>query len=173
MVVARIRTVKPSFFTSLTIADLTVEQRLTFIGLWTHVDDEGRCAYDPRLLKAAIWPLDDRPASAVADDVRALTEASLITHYVVNRRAYLVVNGWEEHQRINRPVDSKHPSVFDGEIVPLTCGDEDSRSTHAQLTEDSPQEGNREGKGTGKGKESPVETSPSSLRSVTREAVHG
>jgi len=38
---ARIRTIKPSFFTSLTIADLGLAERLTFIGLWTHVDDEG------------------------------------------------------------------------------------------------------------------------------------
>ena len=72
---ARIRSIKPEFFTSLTIADLTVEQRLTFIGLWTHVDDEGRCVDDSRLIKAAIWPLDDRTAAVgqdIADRYRAL-----------------------------------------------------------------------------------------------------
>src|SRR5690348_14073734 len=97
---ARIRTIKPTFFTSLTVAGLTVEQRLTFIGLWTHVDDEGRCTYDPRLIKAALWPLDDRTSKDVESDIRALTEHSLITHYVVGERSYLEVNGWAEHQRI-------------------------------------------------------------------------
>lgn len=145
---ARIRTIKPTFFTSLTIADLTVEQRLTFIGLWTHVDDDGRCVYDPRLIKAAIWPLDDRSVAEVEDDVRALTESSLITHYVVSDRSYLTVNGWAEHQRINRPVASKLPALSEGEIRPLTCSDEDSRRTHVQLTEDSLRERKgREGKG--------------------------
>lgn len=145
---ARIRTIKPSFFTSLTIADLTPEQRLTFIGLWTEADDEGRYEYDRRLVKAALWPLDERSLDDVEGDVRALTECSLITHYVVNQRQYLAVNGWSEHQHINRKTKSKLPAPSEGEITPLASKNEDSVQTHAQLTEDSRQEGKgKEGKG--------------------------
>jgi hypothetical protein len=157
--VARIRTIKPEFFTSLTIADLTPEQRLTFIGLWTHVDDEGRCVDDARLIKAAVWPLDDRTSADIEADLQALSESSLITRYILNRKRYMAVTGWSEHQRINRPTPSKLPHPELGESVapePATCGDEPSPSTHTQLTEDSPPERNREqGKeqGTGKGKE--------------------
>lgn len=140
----RIRTIKPSFFTSLTIADLTVEQRLTFIGLWTHVDDDGRCVYDSRLIKAAVWPLDDRTADDVADDVQALTEASLITHYKVRERSYLAVNGWEEHQRVNRRTPSTLPAPGDGTEAPISAGQsaltEDSVRPHGAITEDSRQE---------------------------------
>lgn len=153
---ARIRTIKPEFFTSLTIADLTPEQRLTFIGLWTHVDDAGRCVDDPRLIKAAVWPLDDRTSAEVEADLKALTESSLITRYTLNRKRYLAVTNWDEHQRINRPTESKLPAPEEGEPLPpepSTSGDADSPSPHAQLSEDSPQErkgreGNREGKGT-------------------------
>ncbi|MDT0432775.1 hypothetical protein [Streptomyces salyersiae] len=148
---ARIRTIKPTFFTSLTIADLSYEQRLTFIGLWTHVDDEGRCIDDARLIKAAVWPLDDRTAADVEEDLRALTEYSLITRYTLTRRSYIAVTGWSEHQRINRATPSKYPAPEQGEKAAEpapTCGDEDSPSTHTQLTEDSPQERNRE-QGTG------------------------
>jgi hypothetical protein len=153
---ARIRTIKPEFFTSLTVADLTPEQRLTFIGLWTHVDDEGRCVDDPRLIKAAIWPLDDRTAADIEIDLKALTESSLITRYTLNRKRYLAVTGWEEHQRINRPTASKLPAPEEGDPTPpdpVTRHNGASLSTHAQLSEDSPQErkgkeGNREGKGT-------------------------
>ncbi|MGW2130428.1 hypothetical protein [Streptomyces coelicoflavus] len=152
---ARIRTIKPEFFTSLTIADLSFEQRLTFVGLWTYVDDEGRAIYDARLIKAAVWPLDDRTAADVENDLRALTESSLITHYVVNRRAYLAVNGWREHQRINRPTKSKHPAPDQAEQAPApapTSENDDSLNTHGGLTEDSPQERNREqGKEQGTG----------------------
>ncbi|MGW1405051.1 hypothetical protein [Streptomyces sp. NPDC002403] len=150
---ARIRTIKPEFFTSLTIADLTPEQRLTFIGLWTHVDDEGRCVDDARLIKAAVWPLDDRTAADVEADLRALTESSLIVRYTLTRKSYITVSGWREHQRINRPTKSRYPAPEQGEAAPEpapTCGNDDSASTHAQLTEDSPQERNRE-QGTGKG----------------------
>jgi hypothetical protein len=153
---ARIRTIKPEFFTSLTIADLTAEQRLTFIGLWTHVDDEGRCVDDPRLIKAALWPLDDRTAADIADDLRALSEASLITRYTLKPKRYLAVTNWHEHQKINRPTESKLPAPEQGEPTPPeppTSTNIDSWSTHAQLSEDSRQERkgrerNREGKGT-------------------------
>lgn len=150
---ARIRTIKPSFFTSLTIADLSLTARLTFIGLWTHVDDDGRCTWDPRLIKAAIWPLDDRPLSAITQDVQSLTESSLITHYVVSERSFLAVNGWREHQRINRRTPSTLPGPESGRICPVTCGNEPSLRTHGGLTEGSlgegkGREGNREGRTT-------------------------
>lgn len=147
---ARIRTIKPEFFTSLVIADLTPERRLTFIGLWTHVDDEGRCVDDARLIKAAVWPLDDRSVDDVESDLRALSESSLITRYTLNRRRYLAVTNWHEHQRISRPTESKLPAPEDGDPTPPTSGHESSVSPHGALTEDSPPERNRE-QGTGKG----------------------
>jgi len=126
---ARIRTIKPSFFTSLTIADLDLSQRLTFIGLWTHVDDEGRCIYDPRLIRAALWPLDDRSISDVESDVNALSESSLVTLYSVADRTYLAVNGWSEHQRINRKTPSTIPPPNSRQIA-------SSVTTHGGLNEE-------------------------------------
>ena len=156
---ARIRTIKPEFFTSLTVASLTVEARLTFIGLWTHADDEGRLIADARLIKAAVWPLDDRSAADIEIDLKALTEASLMTHYEVDGRRYYAVRGWDEHQRINRPTKSRFPAPEDGVEVGLSSDDAlfppSSLSTHAHLSEPSPPErkgtGNREqGKEQGK-----------------------
>lgn len=150
---ARIRTIKPSFFTSLTVAGLSPEQRLTFIGLWTHVDDEGRCVDDARLIKAALWPLDDRTASEVDNDLWALTESSLILRYSLSERSYLAVRNWAEHQRINRSTGSSLPEPESGTPTPRpphpTCGNEGSLSTHGELSESSRQERKgREGKGT-------------------------
>lgn len=124
---ARIRSIKPEFFTSLSVANLTVEARLTFIGLWTHCDDSGRCVDDARLIKAALWPLDDRPAAEVDIDLKALTASSLILRYEVDGRRYIEVMGWAEHQRINRPTASKLPPP-DGT---LTCENEEGVNAHA------------------------------------------
>jgi hypothetical protein len=123
---ARIRSIKPEFFTSIPVADLPIEARLTFIGLWTHCDDEGRCIDDARLIKAAIWPLDDRTATDVERDLGALSESSLILRYEVRGRRYIAVVGWSEHQRINRPTASKFPVP----IRAVTSKDEDSVRTH-------------------------------------------
>lgn len=115
---ARIRTIKPEFFTSLTVADLTYEARLTFIGLWTHVDDQGRCVDDARLVKAAVWPLDDRTAKDVDVDLWQLSDAELILRYTVGSRKFISVTSWGEHQRINRPSLEKLPSPEEGEPTP-------------------------------------------------------
>jgi hypothetical protein len=65
---ARIRSIKPEFFTSLTIGSLSERARLAFIGIWTFVDDYGRAVDDARLVKAAVFPLDDRiTVKAVAE----------------------------------------------------------------------------------------------------------
>lgn len=142
---ARIRTIKPDFFTSLTVAELSAAARLTFIGLWTHVDDEGRCVDEPRLIAAAIWPLDDSTGAATVErHLEDIERLGLIVRYRVNGRRYLQVSGWDEHQRINRPSESKIP--------PPDEADEDSDDTHEQLTEDSRSEGNRE-QGREQGKE--------------------
>lgn len=107
---ARIRTIKPEFFTSLTIAALPLAARMTFIGLWTHVDDSGRCVDDTRLVRAAIWALDDRTLGDVDDDLKALYEAGLIYRYEVSQRRFLEVSGWAEHQKISHPTESRLPA---------------------------------------------------------------
>ncbi|GAA2566161.1 hypothetical protein GCM10010435_44160 [Winogradskya consettensis] len=166
---ARIRSIKPEFFTSLTIASLPLHAQMTFIGLWTHVDDEGRCVDDARLIKAAIWPLAERLASDVEEDLKALTESSLITRYKVGERSFLAVTNWHEHQRINRPTASKVPAPPSRAEQAKRASEEQARAgsswensqisepssqAHAQLSEDSPPErkgtGNRE-----QGKEEP------------------
>ena len=128
---ARIRTIKPEFFTSLTIGDLSFEQRLTFIGLWTHVDDTGRCVDEARLIRGALWSVDDRPVPDVEDDLRVLAEAELIQRYTVRNRRYLVVAGWVEHQKINRPTPSKWPPPEMGTPTPP----QPSRRAHGALME--------------------------------------
>lgn len=158
----RIRTVKPEFFTSLTVASLPLEARLTFIGLWTHCDDEGRCVDDARLIKAAVWPLDDRLASDVELDLKALSESSLILRYKVGERSFLAVRSWREHQRINRPTPSRIPPPPDSDGTAPNGSDQqdhprrpaetrsdvdlthNSVSPHGAVTEDSPPE--RKGK---------------------------
>ena len=125
---ARIRTIKPEFFTSLTIADLPLSARLTFIGLWTHVDDDGRCVDEPRLVRAAVWPLDDLRAADVEADLRLLHDASLIVRYEAGGRRYLAVRSWREHQRIDKPRPSKLPAPEDG--TEWTYGDPEATSAN-------------------------------------------
>jgi hypothetical protein len=112
---ARIRSIKPEFFTSLTIADLTLSARLTFIGLWTYVDDNGAGPADPRLIRAAIWPLDEAPdvLQRTREDLQSLQAARLITLYEASGRPLVYVNSWDEHQKVSHPRKPRFPTPHD------------------------------------------------------------
>lgn len=107
---ARIRNIKPTFFASEDIAALTFRARLTFIGLWTQADDEGRLKANPKIIKGAIWPLDDDVnADDVAQDLDELERGQRIRRYDVDGVTYLEVQGWA-HQKPNKPTPSRLPS---------------------------------------------------------------
>lgn len=119
---ARMRTLKPGFFTSLDIAELRRETRLHFAGLWTYADDYGRGVDDPRLIKAAVWPLDD---DITIDDIERmqdeLAKHDRITRFMVAGRPFFQVHKWLDHQKPNRRVDTALPAVEDADIV-KQCG---------------------------------------------------
>jgi hypothetical protein len=108
--VPRIRTIKPDFFTSDTVSTLPLRARLTWIGLWTHCDDHGRCRDNVKLIKAAVWPLDDVSLRDIESDLDDLVEANVVFRYVVEGKAYLQVTNWAEHQKVDRPSKSNIPA---------------------------------------------------------------
>jgi len=106
----RIRTIKPSFWSSLTIAALEIPARLTFLGLLNYADDEGRGVADPRLIKAAIWPLDDGvDPGTIQGQLEAIVAQGLIEVYESAGRSLFQVAGWEEHQKVSKPQPSSFP----------------------------------------------------------------
>lgn len=139
---ARIRSIKPEFFTSLAIANLSERARLCFVGLWTYADDAGRCVDDPRLIKAAVFPLDEKITPKTVEGlIDELADAGRIVRYTVDHRRYFVVRNWREHQRINRPGPSKLPPPPDEPSPPPHGGlTEDSLNAHGAITEGSPPE---------------------------------
>lgn len=139
---ARIRTIKPSFFASEDVSALPLRARLTWIGLWTHCDDQGRCKDNVRLIKAAVWPLDDVSLRELEEDLDTLAGAGRIVRYESDGQRCLAVVNWDAHQVINRPTPSKLPA-------PPNPLHHNSLSAPAAVTEHSHQEGKgMEGKGT-------------------------
>src|SRR6185503_13174298 len=105
------RTIKPEAATSESLAEVDRAVRWTFAALWTHCDDEGRAAWNLRLIKAAIYPLDDSmTADAIACDLAELVRVGALCRYEVDGKPYLHVPSWADHQHPNRKVDSKLPA---------------------------------------------------------------
>ena len=95
---ARIRTIKPEFFTSDDIVSLTPLARLFYVSLWCEADREGRLAWKPRTLKLRYLPGDDCSIEALAGE---LIDGGLIVIYEVAGKEYAEIPGFARHQVIN------------------------------------------------------------------------
>ena len=120
---ARIRTVKPEFWVDETMAELPRDVRLLFLGLLNHVDDAGRCVDNERLIKAAVFPLDDDvPSTTVRRWLDDLSTTRRVVLYEVAGRRFLQVANFAKHQKIDRPKASTLPAPDDGRIVDVSPG---------------------------------------------------
>jgi hypothetical protein len=92
---ARIRTIKPEFFTSEDICSLDFATRLLYIALWCEADKEGRLTWKPRTFKLRYFPADDCNIDALA---RQLVDAGLVCLYG-DGLAY--IPSFTTHQHVN------------------------------------------------------------------------
>lgn len=105
---ARIRTIKPEFFTSEDIVELDPMSRLLYIALWCEADKEGRLVWKPKTFKMRYFPADDCDIDALAD---ALVTRGLVCLY---GESLAFIPSFKDHQHINpREKDSLLPSPSD------------------------------------------------------------
>lgn len=107
---ARIRSLKPEFRTSLTVTSWPRDVRLFFALLWGYADDHGRGIDEPRLIKADCFPLDDDITPATIDGwLNLMAETGTVVRYEVAGRRYFAIPGWSEHQKPQHPKGSSIP----------------------------------------------------------------
>ncbi len=108
---ARIRTVKPDLFVNERVAACSVTAVVTYIGLFTQSDDHGRHRDNPAIIAGLLWPLRaEHTPVHVEEDLQQLADAGLICRYTgCDGKRYLHINGWYEHQKIDRPSQSRLP----------------------------------------------------------------
>lgn len=124
----RMRTLKPEAATSETLCQVDRSIRWTFGLLWTYCDDEGRAVLNPRLIKAALYPLDDDvTAEVISYELSELRRIGALCVYEIGGKEHLHVPSWPEHQHPNRKLDSKLPAC------PKT---EHTDTPHAQRSEE-------------------------------------
>lgn len=105
---ARIRTVKPEFFTSESVLSVSPLARLFFIGLWCEADREGRLKWKPKTLKFRYLPGDSVNIEKLCAE---LEDAKMITTYTIDKNDYCEIPSFKSHQVINnREKESELPS---------------------------------------------------------------
>jgi hypothetical protein len=98
--VARIRSIKPEFWTDEKVVELDFADRLLFIGLWNFADDQGYLDLRPKRIKMQVFPGDEYDVVA---GLRRLWESSLVALYASEANLIVHIIGWDKHQRVSNP----------------------------------------------------------------------
>lgn len=107
---ARIRTIKPEFWTDEKIVECSFEARLMFIGMFNFADDKGNLVRSPKRIKMQIFPADMIDCEPL---IKELSGAGLISEYSVSGVEYIHIDGFSKHQKINRPSATTIPTPED------------------------------------------------------------
>lgn len=112
---ARIRTIKPEFWTSEQVVECSPTARLLFIGLWNFCDDGGVHPASVKRIKMEVFPADQMDDEEVKTLLRELIDAGLLLHYEAEDKEYYQVTGWK-HQKIDKP-NFRYPSSNGSRMV--------------------------------------------------------
>ena len=121
---ARIRTVKPSFWGSGDTAKLSRDARLLALGLVSMADDDGRFLAAATAINGYVFPNDDLPNTKVSKWLDELAASGFVHLYAFDGVRYGVMPTWHAHQKINRYTPSLLPPP-DIECVPRGSSKDD------------------------------------------------
>ena len=127
---ARIRTIKPEFFTSDDICALSPLARLLYVGLWCEADREGRLVWTPGVMKRRYLPDDACDIEVLGAE---LTARGLIRLY---GEGLACIPSFARHQHVNiREAQSKLPPP-PGEVqAQLPLGREEGKEREGEGTD--------------------------------------
>lgn len=137
---ARIRAVKPEFWTSEQVVSCSATARLMFIGMWNFCDDAGIHPASAMRIKMQLFPADPITIEQVQDMLGELCSAGLLVEFEAENKAFYQVTGWH-HQKIEKP-NFRYPSPNGSRAVV-----DESANGHPRKGMDGNGNG-RDGKGT-------------------------
>jgi hypothetical protein len=114
----RIRTIKPEWLLSRSVASLSADARLLSVGLILMADDEGRGRAGLETIVAEVWRYHAGPqkceetyrTATVA--LRELSDAGFVVLYEVDGTEYFCLPSFARHQVINKKSSSKIPAPY-------------------------------------------------------------
>ena len=129
--------IKPEFWSDEKLALLSLQARLTYIGLWNLSDDYGVVKGHSAWLKNSIYPYNDIRLDEFGAWLSELTKIGRIVLFLADGEKFYAIRNFRRHQTINRPSKIRNPDP------PLSLM-EDSLSAHGALTDETETETERE-----------------------------
>lgn len=110
----RIRSTKPEFYRSRTVALVDWEARFVLKALESYVDDNGVGKDDLELIASDTFPRDiaregSRTLARLSEAIGSLHQAGLVWRYEADGVSLLYISSWESIQRIDKPQAGRFP----------------------------------------------------------------
>ncbi|QDG65827.1 hypothetical protein NIBR502772_06000 [Pseudarthrobacter sp. NIBRBAC000502772] len=116
---ARIRTIKPDFWTDGNMVKLSPFARLLYIGMWNFtLCDHGHVADDAMKLKLQILPMDNVDIDALLAEI--MNQGRVVRVEDGDGRTYLLVKRFEDHQKIDPRWKTRCPACAQVDSLTLT-----------------------------------------------------
>jgi hypothetical protein len=117
--VARIRTIKPTFWGDDKVSELSREARLLFLGLVSMADDGGRFLASATAVMGFVYPNDhDVSRKRLEGWLAELAGQGMVVFYNGGRIRYGAIPNWRKHQKISHPQRSTLPAPPDDGLFP-------------------------------------------------------
>lgn len=124
---ARIRTLKPEFWTDEKLAPLSPIDRLVFVGLISQADDAGRLVDNLRLIDGLLFPCTKDSAEK---SLAKLEDLKRIFRYESESGQPLIqICGWEKHQKVDHPSTYALPPPNDERLQTFRSISRESRES--------------------------------------------
>lgn len=123
----RIRSIKPEILDDEKTAALGHLEWRLFVSVWLIADDFGNFRGDPMyVMGQVLWSAGETRAR-VAAALESIAEVDLLTRYSVRGQTYYHVNGWDKHQRVDKPGKPRMPGPHEADTECSPTVTDDSR----------------------------------------------
>ena len=95
---ARRRMIHTRIWRSEKLIELSLRERLLWIGLITNADDQGRGRAHPGLVRSDIFPLEDVPLTEITQALLTFEDQDMLILYEAGGRPLYQVTNWWEYQ---------------------------------------------------------------------------
>jgi len=133
---ARIRTIKPEFWSSPQVTACSHLARLTFIGLLNFCDDGGVHQDSCERLMMVVFPDGSCPVETVTNSINELIKNELVSEFEADGKKYWFVTGFNKHQRIDKPTyrHPKPPCITKGAVKTSSSNNTRYQEEHSHTT---------------------------------------
>ena len=114
----RIRTIRPEFYKSDSISQISWDARLVFMCLWSYVTDNGVGRDNVRLIRGECFPMeDDSVLPRIESALKELEQVGCIIRYQWEGKKLLCVPNFRKYQHITKPGTMPYPTAQECGIV--------------------------------------------------------